>query len=131
MDLRSLLKSKSELTERQQKTDFGVVRIHNEVIAGIASLAAKDVKGVLDVGTGSMGAIYALLGKKRLLEGVKVDVKESEVRIEVGIIVEYGANIPQVASAVQESVKNSVEKMTGLPLVEVDVNVQGVSLPKK
>ena len=65
-------------------------------------------------------------GKKNLSKGIKVDVGEKEVKIDVNIIVEYGARIPDVAFEIQTRVKKSVETMTGLKVSEVNVHVQGV-----
>ena len=58
--------------------------------------------------------------------GVKIKMRDSEVKLTVCIIVEYGIDIPRVADEVQENVKHAVEKMAGLVLAEVDVVVEGV-----
>ena len=58
-------------------------------------------------------------------------MKESEVKLTVSIIVEYGIDIPRAADEVQENVKRAVEKMTGLVLAEVDVVVEGVRAQAK
>ena len=68
----------------------------------------------------------ALSGKKNLTKGVKVDVGDKDAKIDVNIIVEYGARIPEVAFEIQSRVKKAVENMTGLKVLEVNVHVQGV-----
>ena len=61
-----------------------------------------------------------------MAKGIKVDIQGKEVKIDVNIIVEYGARIPDVAFEIQKRIKKSVESMTGLSANEVNVHVQGV-----
>ena len=75
---------------------------------------------------GFAGITEALSGRKNLAKGIKVEVTEKNARIDVNIIVEYGARIPDVAFEIQTRVKKSVESMTGLKVLEVNVHVQGV-----
>lgn len=75
---------------------------------------------------GLVGGIAEILGKKNLAKGVKVEVGEREAAVDLYIIVNYGVRIPDVALTVQENVKRSIESMTGLSVVEVNVHVQGV-----
>ena len=72
------------------------------------------------------GFTEALRGKKNLGKGIKVDANEKSAKIDVNIIVEYGARIPDVAFEIQTRVKKSVETMTGLKVEAVNVHVQGV-----
>ncbi|HLS52566.1 MAG TPA: Asp23/Gls24 family envelope stress response protein, partial [Tissierellaceae bacterium] len=71
------------------------------------------------------------LGMKNLSKGVKIELGQQEVKIDVFITVEYGSNITQVGKKVQENVKKTVETMTGLDVLEVNVNIQGVNIPKE
>ena len=72
------------------------------------------------------GITETISGKKNLSKGIKVDVGEKDAKIDVNIIVEYGARIPEVAFEIQSRVKKAVENMTGLKVLEVNVHVQGV-----
>jgi len=113
-------------THRDRSTDLGVVRINNEAIMTIASIAATETRGVSKMGGGLRRALYDSLFNRPSSGGVRIHMKESEVKLTISIIVEYGVDIPRVADEVQESVKRAVEKMTGLVLAEVDVVVEGV-----
>ena len=73
------------------------------------------------------GITEVLKGKKNLAKGIKVDSEGNKAKIDVNIIVEYGARIPDVAFAIQNKVKTAVEEMTGLKVEEVNVHVQGVN----
>ncbi len=102
------------------------VKIANEAVATYAGIAVSEVPGVYGMAGGFAGITEALSGKKNLAKGIKVDVGEKEAKIDVSIIVEYGARIPEVAFEIQSRVKKSVENMTGLKVLEVNVHVQGV-----
>lgn len=115
--------------QRDRATDLGVVRINNDAIATIASIAAMEVRGVYKMGGGIAKTLYEVLLNKPSLKGVKIQMKESEVKLVVFIIVEYGVDIPKTADEVQENVKRAVERMAGLVLAEVDVVVEGVRPP--
>lgn len=104
------------------------VKIANDVIAVIAGVAVSEVSGVYAMSGGFAGGITEVLkGKKNLAKGIKVDATETETKIDVNIIVEYGARIPDVAFEIQNRVKKAVENMTGLKVEKVNVHVQGVN----
>lgn len=111
--------------------DYGSVKISEEVVAIISGIAATDVPGVAGMSGGIAGGIAEILGRKNLSKGVKVEVGEKEAAIDLYIIVEFGARIPEVAWDIQEKVKDSVQTMTGLNVVEVNIHVQGVNFDKE
>ena len=117
--------------DRSQMIESGQIKIADEVVGIISGLAATEVKGVAGMSGGFTGGIAEILGRKNLSKGVKVDVGDTEAAIDLFIIVEYGAKIPEVAWEVQESVKEAVETMTGLNVVEVNINIQGVHIEKE
>ena len=65
---------------------------------------------------------------KNLSKGVKIDVSEGKVSVDLAINMEYGYNIPEVTGAVQDRVKNAIETMTGLAVEDVNIRVAGVNL---
>ena len=73
-----------------------------------------------------MAGGFSLGGKKNLTKGIKVEAGEKNTKIDVNIIVDYGVRIPEVAFEIQTRVKKSVEAMTGLKVLEVNVHIQGV-----
>lgn len=103
------------------------IKISNETVATYAGIAVSEVPGVYGMAGGfAAGITESLSGKKNLAKGIKVEVEEKNAKIDVSIIVEYGARIPEVAFEIQSRVKKSVENMTGLKVLEVNVHVQGV-----
>lgn len=119
----------NSLIERQA-TELGSIRIADEVVAIIAGLAATEIKGVAGMSGGIAGGIAEMLGRKNLGKGVKVEVGEREAAVDMFVIVEYGVKIPEVALQIQESVKNAIEGMTGLSVVEVNIHILGVAFPQ-
>ena len=109
---------------------IGSVRIADEVVSIIAGMAATEVDGIAGMSGGLVGGIAEILGKKNLAKGVKVEVGETEAAVDLYIIVKFGVRIPDVALNVQEKVKNAIESMTGLSVVEVNVHVQVVGFPE-
>jgi len=109
-----------------ERTEIGTIQIAPEVIAVIAGLATVEVSGVAGMSGGIAGGIAELLGRKNLAKGVKVEVGQKEAAVDVSIVVEYGYRIPEVASEIQRSVKRSIETMTGLTVVEVNVHIHDV-----
>ncbi len=101
----------------------------NEVVATIAGVAANEVEGIAGMCNISSGKIG---GKnKGITKGVKVEVGPEEVSCDLYVIIEYGQPIQKVAQDAQESVRRSLEAMTGLHVVRVDVHVQGVTFEKE
>lgn len=108
----------------------GRVNIADEVISVIAALAVSEVKGIAGMAGSFSGGLSELLGKKNISKGVKLTVNDKEVSLDLSVIAEYGAKIPDVAWQLQEKVKNEVEAMTGMTVVAVNVSVDGINVPK-
>lgn len=101
----------------------------NEVVATIAGVAAGEVEGI----AGMCNVTGGILSKKasNVTRGVKVEIGTEEASVDVYLNVEYGTPIQKAALDVQENVRKSIESMTGLHVVRVDVHVQGVSFEKE
>ncbi len=114
--------------EIKKETQENNIQISDDVVAVVAGIAASEVPGVAEMAGGFAGGISEVLsGRKNMSKGIKVEILEKSTKIDVNIIVEYGARIPEVAFEIQKRVKKSVENMTGLNVEEVNVHVQGVS----
>ena len=122
--------NRSEEIQEVEEVENGTegIKIASDVIAVIAGVAVSEVSGVFSMAGGFAGGITEVLkGKKNLAKGIKVDSADNKAKIDVNIIVEYGARIPDVAFEIQNRVKTAVENMTGLKVEEVNVHVQGVN----
>ncbi|MGI6239571.1 MAG: Asp23/Gls24 family envelope stress response protein [Christensenellales bacterium] len=111
----------------------GTVSFATEVVATIAGLAANEVEGVASM-TSSNSALADILSRKssrNYTKGVKVDIDDNMVAVDVTIVVEYGSPVPDVARSIQENIKKAIETMSGLDVRNVDVHVQGVSFERE
>lgn len=105
---------------------FGDVVIADEVLAIIAGIAATEVEGVHSMDGGWSGQFISKLGIKDLARGVKVQVREGEVKVDLSLNMEYGYAIPKVSDLVQDKVSASINNMTGLNVSEVNIRISGV-----
>lgn len=113
------------------KESNGSITFANEVVATIAGLAAADIPGVAGMSGGLVDGMAEMMGRKNVTKGIRVEVGTEEVAVDVAIVVEYGRPITQVAEQIQSSVKKAIETMTGLKVVEVNVDVQGIKFKEE
>ena len=112
----------------QNDASLGEVKIADEVVAIIAALAATEVDGVASMAGNITNELVGKLGMKILSKGVKVDVTEEHVSVDLSLNIKYGYNIPEVSERVQERVKSAIENMTGLTVLDVNVKIAGVNM---
>ena len=105
--------------------EIGKIDISEDVIASIASLATMEIDGVVG---GLTKDIAAKLSKKYPAKGVRITRDDSDISVDLFLVLKYGVQIQEIASQVQEKVKHSIEVMTGFNVVQVNVNVEGVQL---
>lgn len=109
----------------------GNITIAPEVVSTIAGIATKEIEGVAGMHMSLAGGLADMLStKKNQRKGVKVDIKDKNVVIDLYIIVDYGVRIPELAWNIQESVKNNIETMTGLTAEKINIHIEGVSFEK-
>jgi uncharacterized alkaline shock family protein YloU len=125
----------SPATRDRLATGDGQISVAEGVVQKIAGKACREVSGVHAMGTGSARAFGALRERipgssgPNVSQGVGVEVGETEAAIDLDIVVEYGVSIAELGRSIQRNVKQSVERMTGLRVVEVNVAVDDVYLP--
>ena len=113
-----------------EKDQIGEVQIADEVVAIIAGLAATEVEGVDSMAGNITNELVGRLGMKNLSKGVKVDVLDTSVSVDLTLTMEYGYSIPEVCAQVQDRVKSAIENMTGLSVIDVNVKIAGVNIDK-
>lgn len=105
---------------------MGKVKISNDVVATIAGLAALEIDGIAAMSGGISEGFAKKLSGKQIQRGVTVEVGELEAAIDLRVLVKYGSTIHEVCHNLQMHVKEAVQSMTGLNVVEVNVQVDGV-----
>ena len=111
----------------------GQTKIADVVVQKIASLSAREVPGVRSLGGGTARTIGALRGRipgagTSHGQGVTVEVGERQVAVDLDVLIDYGVAIPDLAKSVRQNVITSIEDMTGLEVVEVNITIVDVYL---
>lgn len=115
---------------QQEEENIGSVKIADDVVAMIAGIAATEIEGVAAMAGNITNELMSKVGVKSLKKGVKVDVIEKVVAVDLALIMEYGYNIPATSQKVQDKVKNAIENMTGLEVSDVNIRIAGVNMQK-
>jgi uncharacterized alkaline shock family protein YloU len=115
--------------------DGGKVTVAQGVVQKIAGIACREISGVHAMGASTSRAFGAVRERipgssgPNIAQGVGVEVGETEAAIDLDIVVEYGVSIADLGRSIQRNVKQAVERMTGLEVVEVNINVDDLYLP--
>ena len=109
------------------ENQYGTISIENEVRARIAGLTAVDCYGIVGMAAKNMkDGLVQLLKRESLTKGIRINVKEEQISIDLHIIVEYGTNITAIAENIISTVKYKVETVCGIAVEQVNVFVEGV-----
>ena len=113
-----------EIVNRQ-----GKIKIAHDIVMTIARHTAEEVEGIISIKGGLPGGIMELFSKKTSTKkGVKIENEETQVIINLSVVLNYGVVIPEVVRKVQEKVKTSVESMTDVQVSKVNVFVQDIKV---
>ena len=112
-------------------TDKGNTRIGDGVVAKIAGLAARDIPGIYSMGTSMarrVGQFRSMIpgASESVSQGVSVEVGEREAAIDLNVVTWYGQSIVEISEAVRRNVIGQIEGMTGLRVVEVNVQIDDI-----
>ena len=110
----------------QEQGGLGKVEIAPEVIEVIAGIAASEVEGIAQMRGNFAAGVVERFGKKNHGKGVKVDLRDEGVAIDIYCLIQFGVSIPNVAKKVQENVRQALFNMTGLEASEVNVHIVGI-----
>jgi uncharacterized alkaline shock family protein YloU len=126
--------SATTLSRTDMETSQGKTAIADTVVTKIAGLATREVNGVYGFGGGAaraMGAVRERIPGARASssQGVAVEVGERQAAIDLTVVVEYGVAIVELARAIRRNVISAIEQMTGLEVVEVNINVVDLHMP--
>ena len=99
----------------------------NGVIEKIVALAMRDVPGVVGMKGSWFNRVQDAFGASDTTKGVTVEVTpESAVRVNISVLIEYGAYAPQVFEDVKKAVVKQVTGMTGLEVAGVNLRIEDV-----
>lgn len=113
------------------ENEYGNLLIDDHVISTIAGISAMECYGL--VGMASKNAteeFFELVKKEQLSKGIKVQIKENKILIDLHVVVQFGVKISVVAQNIVSKVKYNVENYTGLEVEKVNIHIQGVRVLK-
>ena len=114
-------------TSLGQSRKWGRVEVFPSAVAAIAGHAALGCYGIAGMSARGLRDGFAeLLHRESVDRGVEVSESDGSLVIDVYVVIQYGIRITEVAHNLQEAVKFAVERSVGVPVLEVNVNVQGV-----
>jgi len=126
-----LKETNNVLEMNQDYNGLGKVEIAPEVIEVIAGIAASEIEGVASMRGNFAAGVAERLGKKNHGKGVKVDLSEEGIIIDVYCIMIFGVSIPSVAQKIQDNIRQALLNMTALEVNEVNIHVVGVQFESK
>ncbi|EWG10698.1 Asp23/Gls24 family envelope stress response protein [Cytobacillus firmus] len=109
-----------------ENSGLGKVEIAPEVIEVIAGIAASEVEGVAQMRGNFATGVVERLGKKNHGKGVKVELTEEGIKVDVYCLMKFGVSIPSVAQKIQDNIRQALLNMTALDAQEVNIHVVGI-----
>jgi uncharacterized alkaline shock family protein YloU len=106
--------------------NLGSVRVAPSVLATIACLTTLAVPGVARMAEDLVSGVSRLIGREHSTSGVRLQVKDGTVQVDVHVIMKAGFNMRDVGSTIQQDVSEALTRMVGMPVREVNVYVQDV-----
>ena len=105
---------------------LGTVRIAPGVLATIAQLTTLSVDGVARMGYDPTTRIRRILGSGNALRGVRIDVAEDSVAVDLHIVAQPGVSLLDLGREVQAAVTRAIHDIVGMAVRQVDVHIQDV-----
>jgi len=112
-------------------TGLGKVEIAPEVIEVITGIAASEVDGISSMRGNFATGVVERFGKKSHTKGVKVELTENGVLIDLYVVLIFGVSIPKVAQQLQTNIRQTLKNMTALEIAEINVHVVGIQMDTK
>ncbi|USK32497.1 Asp23/Gls24 family envelope stress response protein [Bacillus sp. F19] len=125
------MKENKLLEMTHEENGLGKVEIAPEVIEVIAGIAASEVEGVAQMRGNFASGVVERLGKKNHGKGVKVDLSEEGITIDVYCVMMFGVSIPSVAQRIQDNTRQALYNMTALEVNEINIHVVGIQFETK
>jgi uncharacterized alkaline shock family protein YloU len=126
-----LKETNNVLEMNQENNSLGKVEIAPEVIEVIAGIAASELEGVASMRGNFAAGVVERLGKKNHGKGVKVELTEEGIIIDVYCVMIFGVSIPTVAQKIQDNIRQALLNMTALEVNEVNIHVVGIQFEAK
>lgn len=113
-----------------EHTGLGKVEIAPEVIEVIAGIAASEVEGIAAMQGNFATGVVEAFGKKSHKKGVKVELSDDAIVIDLFVKLTFGVSIPEVAQKAQANIRQTLKTMTALEISEINIHVVGIEMNK-
>lgn len=112
---------------QDDEQSHGKIEIAPEVIEVIAGIAASEVDGIAQMRGNFASGVVEKLGKKNHGKGIRVELADDGIKVDVFCLMDFGVSIPTVAQKVQDNIKQTLYNMTALEAKEVNIHIVGVA----
>jgi uncharacterized alkaline shock family protein YloU len=109
----------------ESRSDLGAIKIYKSAIASVVGIAAAEVTGVKGVSRGAWIRFLELMGVKVTKIGIDID-HDSNVSVDLPLVIKYGYHVTEVANKVQENVRQAVEKATNLSVKDINISIKSI-----
>ncbi|MEW9674571.1 Asp23/Gls24 family envelope stress response protein [Lentibacillus sp. L22] len=123
--------SEQPLLDVSDDTSLGKVEIAPEVIEVITGIAASEVDGLSSMRGNFAAGVVERLGKKSHGKGVKVELTDSGILIDLYVVLNFGVSIPEVAQKLQTNIRQTIKNMTALEIAEINIHVVGIQMENR
>ncbi|MFC4558772.1 Asp23/Gls24 family envelope stress response protein [Virgibacillus kekensis] len=120
--------SEQPLLNVSEDTSLGKVEIAPEVIEVITGIAASEVEGLSSMRGNFATGVVERFGKKSHGKGVKVELTETGILIDLYVVLNFGTSIPKVAQQLQDNIRQTLKNMTALEIDEINIHVVGIQM---
>ncbi len=111
------------------ENEIGTISIDMEAIAQIAGLATTECYGIVGMASKNMkDGIVRLLKIESITKGVKLNIEEDKLTVDLHIIVKYGTNIKAIAETIKDTVKYKLEHITGMKVLSINIFVEDIKV---
>ncbi|ASN05287.1 Asp23/Gls24 family envelope stress response protein [Virgibacillus necropolis] len=123
--------SEQPLLNVSEDNSLGTVEIAPEVIEIITGISATEIEGLSSMRGNFASGVVERFGKKSHSKGVKVELTETGIMIDLYVVLDFGVSIPQVAQKLQTNIRQTIKSMTALEIAEINVHVVGIQMDGK
>lgn len=123
--------SEQPLLNVSEDSSLGTVEIAPEVIEIITGISSSEVDGISSMRGNFASGVVERFGKKSHSKGVKVDLTETGILIDLYVVLDFGVSIPKVVQKLQTNIRQTLKSMTALEIAEINVHVVGIQMDAK
>jgi len=112
---------------RETGGELGRIEVSPHAVAAVVAEAVMSCYGVVGMAPRNLrDGLDVILHRDSLERGIRVQLREGRITVEVFVVVEYGTRIREVGKNVADAIRFAVDRSLGIPVDMVTVNIQGL-----